>query len=146
MKGGQTVERYRGKTYLLRPSCYHCRLKKLASGADLTLGDFWGIWKEVPEMDDNRGTSMVLVQTPKGAELFRGIEDDTVCKQMHFALVPAFNSAYDKSTVRTEERDRFFTDLDTIPFGEMIKKYGALSAKEELKRTARYKVIKKILP
>lgn len=97
-------------------------------------------------MDDDRGTSVVLVLTPKGAELFRGIEDETVCKQMHFALVPAFNSAYDKSAPRPKERDRFFADLDSISFGEIIKKYGALSAKERLKRTALYKVIKKILP
>ena len=131
---------------MLRPSCYHCRLKKLASGADLTLGDFWGIWKSDPEMDDDRGTSLILVQTRRGAELLREIEDSIVSRRMPFALALASNSAYVKSAPRPKERDRFFADLDSIPFGEIIKKYGALSAKERLKRTALYKVIKKILP
>ena len=134
------------RNYCLRPSCYHCRSKKLPSGADLTLGDFWGIWKSDPEMDDDRGTSLILVQTRRGAELLREIEDSIVSRRMPFALALASNSAYDKSAPRPKERDRFFADLDSIPFGEIIKKYGALSAKERLKRTALYKVIKKILP
>ena len=131
----------------LRPSCYHCQSKKLASGADLTLGDFWGIWKISPEMDDDRGTSLILVQTQKGAELLRGIEGSIVSKEMPFAISIASNSAYNKSVSRPKERDTFFTDLNAFTFDEMIHKYCALSAKEKIKRSVKrsvlYKAIKK---
>lgn len=50
----------------LRPSCHCCMFKAGKCGSDLTLGDFWGIEKVVPELDDNRGVSIVLINTHKG--------------------------------------------------------------------------------
>ena len=38
--------------------------------ADVTIADCWGIEKMMPEMDDNRGTSLLLANTDKGEELF----------------------------------------------------------------------------
>ena len=52
--------------YYLRPSCYACSFKGLRRSADLTLGDFWGIWDCHPDMDDDRGTSLIMVHTGKG--------------------------------------------------------------------------------
>ena len=98
-------------------------------------------------MDDDRGTSLILVQTQKGAELLRGIEGSIVSKKMPFAISIASNSAYNKSVSRPKERDTFFTDLNAITFDEMIHKYCALSAKEKIKRSVKrsvlYKAIKK---
>ena len=37
------------------------------------MGDFWGIWDIIPEMDDNRGTSLVLVHSSKGKEMLKEI-------------------------------------------------------------------------
>lgn len=48
----------------LRPSCYECKFK-CNSGADITLGDFWGIEKIKPEFADNIGVSMVILHTSK---------------------------------------------------------------------------------
>jgi len=57
----------------LRPSCYKCPAKSFKSGSDITLGDFWGISNFIPEMDDDRGTSMVAVNTTKGEGLYSGL-------------------------------------------------------------------------
>lgn len=53
----------------LRPSCYQCHSKGYGRHSDLTLGDFWGVEKLAPDMDDNGGISLVLVQTQKGERL-----------------------------------------------------------------------------
>lgn len=45
----------------LRPSCYACPAKCLKSGSDVTIGDFWGIERVMPEMDDDKGVSVVMV-------------------------------------------------------------------------------------
>lgn len=58
----------------LRPSCYSC-LHKRRSGADITLGDFWGIGKVLPDFADEIGISMVSVNTEKGDKLFKEIKD-----------------------------------------------------------------------
>jgi len=62
--------RYFLKDMGLRPSCYACPAKSGKCGSDITLGDFWGIWKTHPEFDDDKGTSLVLVNTEKGRKLF----------------------------------------------------------------------------
>lgn len=50
---------------ILRPSCYNCLSKSGRSGADITLGDFWGVEKKYPEFDDDRGISLVMVNRDK---------------------------------------------------------------------------------
>ncbi len=57
----------------LRPSCYACRVKSGACGSDITLGDFWGIDSVLPAMDDDKGTSIVVVHTSKGAHAFAAL-------------------------------------------------------------------------
>lgn len=57
----------------LRPSCYHCKIKCGRCGSDITLGDYWGIERVLPEVDDNKGVSVVMVNTEKGREIINGI-------------------------------------------------------------------------
>jgi len=49
----------------LRPACYRCPAKSGKSGSDITLGDFWGIEKIAPELDDDRGCSLLIINNPK---------------------------------------------------------------------------------
>ena len=45
----------------LRPSCYSCVAKAGRSGADITIGDFWGIENVLSKEDDDKGVSLVLI-------------------------------------------------------------------------------------
>lgn len=53
----------------LRESCYQCQFRNLTSGADITIGDFWGIEKYLTSHDDNKGTNVIIINTQKGAQL-----------------------------------------------------------------------------
>lgn len=53
----------------LRPSCFACPAKAGRSGSDISIGDFWGIENVLPELDDDKGCSAVLVYTEKGKKL-----------------------------------------------------------------------------
>lgn len=57
----------------LRPSCSNCPAKAGASGADLLIGDFWGIDGMHPEMYDDKGCSLVIANTTKGEQLFESL-------------------------------------------------------------------------
>lgn len=61
--------------YINRESCENCHFKGYSRVSDLTIGDFWGVWDIAPEMDDNKGTSVILVQSAKGAELLGSVSD-----------------------------------------------------------------------
>jgi hypothetical protein len=66
--------------YINRESCANCQFKGYTRVSDLTIGDFWGIWDIAPEMDDNKGTSVVLVQSQRGRKLLERISDQLVLK------------------------------------------------------------------
>ena len=48
------------RNFILRPSCYQCLAKSGKSGADVTIGDFWGIENVLPEFDDDKGCGLIL--------------------------------------------------------------------------------------
>ena len=50
----------------LRESCYNCQFKKYNRNSDITLADFWGISKVKPEINDHKGTSLVIINSNKG--------------------------------------------------------------------------------
>ena len=58
-----------------RSSCLACQFKDGKAGADLMIGDFWGIEEFYPELDDVKGVSAVLVYSDRGANLL----NDTHC-------------------------------------------------------------------
>ena len=60
----------------LRPSCYTCQHKAGFSTADITLGDYWLVEKAHPELDDNMGTSVVVVHTQKGRNALKAIREE----------------------------------------------------------------------
>lgn len=55
-----------------RPSCHHCKYAGNQRQADLTLGDFHNV-DETKTYYNPNGTSIVLVNTRKGKELFQGL-------------------------------------------------------------------------
>lgn len=59
----------------LRPSCFACKYANLNRKSDITMGDFWGIEQVYPELDDNKGTSLILLNSDKGKEAFLNIEN-----------------------------------------------------------------------
>lgn len=108
----------------LRPSCYHCAFKTLHRQSDITLADFWGIERIVPEMFDDKGTSLVLVNTPKGQTLFERIAAKAVVKKVDWQQISGLNPAAYQSAIPSPYRQAFFEKLDDQGFEELIKKYG----------------------
>lgn len=68
--------------FISRESCENCRFKGYHRVSDLTLGDFWGIWDVAPDMDDNKGTSVLLIQSPRGSEVITRIENQLVLREV----------------------------------------------------------------
>lgn len=69
VKSGCTFRILFYKHYMLRDSCYQCPFTNLKRCSDITVGDFWGWDKISTELNDNRGVSLVLVNSDKGRDL-----------------------------------------------------------------------------
>lgn len=99
-----------------RPSCQVCPAKQLKSGSDITLGDFWGIDSLMPEIDDDKGVSAIIINTEKGRKALHSVDD----------LIPSSwsdicvnNPALVKSAKASENKEHFFLK-DELSFEKKI--------------------------
>lgn len=81
----------------LRPSCHECRCKGGTSGSDLTMGDFWGIEQCMPDFDDDKGTSLIVVSTSRGRTAFESLplEVRPCAAEQAFSANPAYCRSVD---------------------------------------------------
>jgi len=126
------------RDYCLRPSCYECAAK-IEKMSDLTVADFWGIEEVVPEMNDGLGTSLVLIRTKKGQEVFDYISGEMKLKEVTYEAGVKENPAEYKSCVRPSQRESFFDDMYTMSFEKLEEKYAA-PIKNSLKARTKRKV------
>ena len=91
----------------LRPSCYQCPFRKGRSGSDLTLADLWNVSEAAPEMDDDRGVSLILVNSEKGRETIAGLS----AKEIDPLLALGRNGAFAQTLQIPQRRNEFFQGL-----------------------------------
>ena len=111
------------KNVILRDSCYDCRFKKKNRISDITLADFWGVENILPDLFDDKGTSLVIISSDKGKELFEKIDKDIVKKEISFEDAIKFNKNMTSSVEKNKNRDKFFEKLNDISFDKLCKKY-----------------------
>lgn len=76
--------------YILRPSCYNCKYSNLFRVGDITIGDFWGIENHYSEFDDDKGVSLLMVNSDIGKDIWEKIKDKTnsISVSSHQCLQP----------------------------------------------------------
>ena len=95
---------------ILRPSCHECRAKQGSSHSDITIADFWGIHIEMPEMDDDKGTGLVLVNTEKGRNALDWSK--VTKKESSVEIASKYNGGLSSLTKPHPKRADFFVALD----------------------------------
>ena len=103
----------------LRKSCYNCSAKGFTSGSDITMGDSWGIQNEFKEFDDDKGCSIIFINTKQGQNLFNSVQENFEIKKIDDRLLK-YNKALVESVFENKNRTRFFNDLDKIDIEENI--------------------------
>lgn len=69
-------------TYNMRRSCFVCPFKRIEREADITLADCWGASRLVPQIDDNKGLSSVIVHSDKGLSLWSKVASMVDCVEL----------------------------------------------------------------
>lgn len=112
------------KNVSLRPSCYDCKFSKIPRCADLTLGDYWEVEKVHPELSDDQGVSMIVINNKKGEELLNNINEDIVLQEgEELNNFIRFNPCLCGSVKPNPNREKFFNDLNKYTMKELEKKY-----------------------
>lgn len=113
------------KDLYLRPSCYDCKFKTLHRASDITLADFWGIEKIIPEINVEKGVSLCWASSEKGKRVLADVLKQTDYYEVKLREAIKHNSSAIKSVEMHKNRDKFFeevnnSDADII---SLIEKY-----------------------
>lgn len=105
----------------MRPSCYRCRFKGWDRSADITLGDFWGIERQNPEIDSKDGVSLVVVHSPKGRRLWSALGDAVYSERRSLSEALSDNACFYDSVKPAPLREAFFRGLSQDGFRTTIE-------------------------
>lgn len=119
----------------LRPSCYECSFANTNRQGDITLGDFWGY----KDSHDNKGISLVIVNSKKGQALINSISNSKLIERDLFEAV-AGNPCLSYSFPSPTNRKEFWKDYGNLSFVKLSKKYFS-----PLKPTIKSRIVK-LLP
>lgn len=106
----------------LRESCYQCRYTKLERISDITISDFWGYIGDEEFPDDDRGISMIMINTEKGRFLFEAAQHSLTTVQQTVDDAMRGQACLQRPTVRPVSRTEFENEIST-PFIDLQKKY-----------------------
>lgn len=105
---------------LSRPSCYECKFKHFPRYGDITIGDYW-IDRSKSSLDDDTGTSIVLLNSKKGETYFAEVRKKLKSEEVTFESIKKGNPALYKSLPPSSvNRDEFFSRIHAEDFREVV--------------------------
>lgn len=108
----------------IRPSCHECQFKSIEGYGDITIADFWGIENFHPELDENKGTSMIKINTRKGEKFFSQFAGNIYYERCSLEEANTnSNPAFNKAIPPGKRREEFFMDYRELPFEKVLRKY-----------------------
>ena len=134
---------------MFRKSCEICPFANTQRPSDITLADFWGWEKVYPELNkDDKGISLVLVNTEKGKHLFETVAFCLDAKPVKLEDCLQPNLLH--PSVSHPKRNKFEQDYVKYGFVYVAKKYGDIGWRHKIKvlrrksRTAKRLFLSKI--
>lgn len=124
---------------MFRKSCGNCHFCNTKRPSDITIADFWGWENTAPEMNkDDKGVSLILVNTEKGRKLFEAIKQDLNIIPAN--LADCLQPNLQHPSVIHPKREKFEHDYVSKGFEYVMKKYGRSGWLKKVK-----KLIKKLM-
>lgn len=114
---------------ILRPSCYKCFFRSTNHLSDITLADYWEIKKVIPNFNDDKGVSKVMVHTEKGEELFNKILFEI--KSVFIKTIQRDSTTNSVNIPKT--RKCYFECVDQLGIEELHRKFVRRGAIHEIK-------------
>ena len=116
-----------------RESCHAGHWKTVQRVSDFTICDGWHAGRFQKEMEDDKGTTLCIIQSDKGNKIFDDLKD-----QCRFVEIPVEEgvrldgSMILKSTVPNPQREQFFKDICVMSVPEIQNRYYPITFKRKL--------------
>ncbi len=117
---------------LLRFSCYKCNCRGVNRVSDITLADFWGVDKLMSDMFDNKGTSLVFLNSEKARKLFDAVKTKCVFKETTVDVATKYNSSMYISPIRPLKRKALSKKFANSDFEVLYSKTTQITIFEKI--------------
>lgn len=97
--------------------CEHCNFLAYPRTGDLTIGDAWGVPEHNLSLDDGKGTSVVLIHTQKGREMY-GEMERSAKKSVRIPFSWTAKNRTVDCVKPHHNRDRFYIELKEFGFNK----------------------------
>lgn len=104
----------------LRACCYNCKYKSLNHKSDITIADYWGIDKIKPDIDDDKGLSMVLLNSEKGKKILNSVNNCITLNKTDVRDIFQYNPCLIESVTEHNFRQYFFKKLGKKDFKKLV--------------------------
>ncbi|MBD5116143.1 MAG: 4Fe-4S binding protein [Ruminococcaceae bacterium] len=114
-------------TLYMRESCYQCRFKGTSRPVDITLSDFWGAEKAMPNINIFNGVSAVMTHSKKGESLVECVDSVLYLNSCSLSDIIQGNPCINQSAALSSAEDRncFFNKLAKGEyFSQVLKNYN----------------------
>lgn len=120
-----------------RPSCYDCRFKKRYRVSDFTIWDCYPVYEFDKNMDDDKGTTRILIHSEKGKKLFEEIRTQLRYKEVSPDRLTKGVKEMFYSVEKNIMREEFFKYANCVHGEELLTKYFPETNKVKLERMIR---------
>ena len=112
------------KNLYLRESCYECQFRGVDRKSDFTIADFWGVHELLPEMYDDKGTSIIMAHRESAVKLLERLQPELQLCESENEIIVKTNSPVVQSVPMNIKRNSFFDSLpDNQQIDGQIKKF-----------------------
>lgn len=113
------IRGYIEQNLYMRECCHACEFRDFSKVSDVTLADFWGVKLIDETRDTDAGTSLVIINTERGRELFDSVKPRLFWERKSMADAFPGNICIIDSPMPNPKRSYFLSHLDDKSFGEL---------------------------
>lgn len=125
---------------IYRDNCYSCRYARKERISDITIGDFWGLNKNSIVFDDeNKGISLVIVNTEKGEMLVDKIKEYSIIEERSLDEAYKENGQLNHPIKKTKKNTIYKKYYPKIGYIKTSKKM--ISSKDIIKKVIKNSII-----
>lgn len=110
--------------YITRANCTKCDYTYRKRVGDFTIGDFWGIREVFPDMFDDKGCSLFMVNTQKALGVFEKIKEHFEWRETN--IEDGFKKNHVKPTRYRVQRVDFFNRFGKEPIDDLLGSFNDL--------------------
>ena len=109
------------KRVIYQKACYNCAYAGSERVGDITLGDFWGLDKEIEKQTDIRGINLLFINTAAGEKLIETVKSDIMLMSRPIEEAISGNDTLRAPTQKPREYEELWKLINQDGFHKAIK-------------------------